>query len=557
MLTEQELSAKLAGLRRLPAETEWYESKEARRNFDFDDIGRYFSALSNEANLKQQHAAWLVFGVRNDQTICGSTYRANRASLDSLKHEIASHTNGLTFQEIYELPHPEGRVVMFQIPPAPAGIPTSWKGHFYGRDGESLAPLSLHELETIRGQASVYDWTAEVCPEATVDDIDETALHIAREKFIVKYMRRQRQLDGAEQWDTITFLNKARLTRNGQITRTALLLLGKPESAHHLSPHPAQITWRLSAEEQAYEHFGPPFLLAVESVFQQIRNVKFRLQPFNRLIPVEITKYDPKIVLEALNNCVAHQDYAMNARIIVTETVDNLILQNIGGFFDGTLDDYVLHERTPERYRNPFLTQAMVSLDMIDTMGMGIRRMFVEQRRRFLPLPEYDLTDSNHVSMVIWGRSIDENYSKILIERDDLSLSEVIALDRVQKGMKINIEAARHLRKKLLVEGRYPHLFVSARIAQLTERKAEYTKHKAFDKQYYKDLVTAFLGQHGEAKPNELQELLLEKFSDLLTADQKKNQARALLYDMSHKDQTIQNIGGRGKQAKWVLMRGH
>lgn len=553
MFTQQELHTKLNELRHLPAETEWYESKEAKNSYDFDDIGRYFSALSNESNLKQQHSGWLVFGVRDDQTICGSSFRINRAALDSLKQEIARETNGLTFQEIYELSLSDGRVVMFQIPPAPAGIPTPWKGHYYGRNGESLSALSLNELETIRGQFTIYDWTAEVCPMATVDDLDEIAVRIARDEFVTKYMRHHRQLDEAERWDTITFLNKARLTRNGHITRTALLLLGKAESAHHLSPHPAQITWKLAAEEKAYEHFGPPFLLAVESVFQQIRNVRFRLQPFNRLIPIEIMKYDPKIVLEALNNCVAHQDYSQNARIIVTETVDNLILQNIGGFFSGTLEDYVLHERTPERYRNPFLTQAMVNLDMIDTMGMGIRRMFVEQRRRFLPMPEYDLTDPNHVSMVIWGRSINENYSRILIEHDDLELSEVIALDRVQKGQKISRDAARHLKKRQLVEGRYPRLYLSARIAQLTERKAEYTKHKAFDKQYYKDLVLAFLEQHREATPDELQELLLEKFSDLLTERQKKNKARALIYEMAHKDQVIRNLGGRGAQARWVL----
>ena len=57
-----EIERKLQELIILPSETEWVEFKEAKSNFDFDDLGKYFSALSNEANLKGQPAGWLVFG---------------------------------------------------------------------------------------------------------------------------------------------------------------------------------------------------------------------------------------------------------------------------------------------------------------------------------------------------------------------------------------------------------------------------------------------------------------------------------------------------------------
>lgn len=64
-MTPADLQAKLDGLLKLPAETEWVESREARPNFDSDDLGKYFSALSNEANLKGETAGWLVFGVQD------------------------------------------------------------------------------------------------------------------------------------------------------------------------------------------------------------------------------------------------------------------------------------------------------------------------------------------------------------------------------------------------------------------------------------------------------------------------------------------------------------
>lgn len=551
MFSHEQLERMLAEYRQMPSETEWLEFKEAKTSFSSDELGKYFSALSNEANLKGRHFAWLIFGLKDKtpRDIVGSRYRPERASLERLKHEVAQQTNGITYQEIYELTLPEGRVVMFQIPAAPAGIPTSWKGHYWGRDGESLAPLAINELEAIRSQVGHRDWTAEICPQVTIDDLDPAALQVARQKFSAR-IRDARFDQEIDKWDDLTFLDKAKLTRNGQLTRAAVLLLGKPEAAHHLNPYPAQITWKLQTDEEAYEHFGPPFLLSVEDLFKRIRNINFRIQPFNQLIPVELTKYDPKIILEALNNCIGHQDYSRNSRIIVTEKVDRLILRNVGGFYDGTVEDYVLHERTPERYRNPFLTQAMVSLNMIDTMGLGIRRMFMEQRKRYFPLPEFDLSDPDHVQITIYGKLIDENYSRILMDEQDLSLSDVVLLDRIQKKLVVDRSLVQNLRKRNLIEGRYPNLFISAKVAKTTGQKAEYTKHKAFDNPYYKDLILRFLEIHKQGSSKDFRDLLIDKLSDTLSDKQKRDKVRNLLQELVREGKIV-NSAGRGVGALW------
>jgi len=384
---EQRLIKLFNELRKLPSETEWVEFKEAKASFSFKKLGQYFSALSNEANLKKKQQGWLIFGI-HDKTreVSPTAYRTNKKDLDSLKGEIAQHTTGnITFIEIHELILPEGRVVFFEIPPAPRGVPIAWNGHYYGRNGEELCALNLHEIEQIRNQEINYDWTAQICRDAGIDDLDDHALSAAREKFKSKSWPRlvSEEIAG---WDTTTFLDRAKLTVNGKITRAAIILLGKPEASYHLLPGIAQIVWKLDAEEKAYEHFGPPFLTNVNAVYSRIRNIKFKIQPFNLLIPIELHKYDPWIVLEALNNCIAHQDYGRNARIILTEKIDRLVLQNAGGFFEGTLEDYVLRDKTPEHYRNSFLVNAMVNLDMIDTMGYGIKKMFLEQRKRYFPL---------------------------------------------------------------------------------------------------------------------------------------------------------------------------
>ncbi len=154
-MNQSELRQELDRLCELPHETEWIEFKEAQNRYDFDKLGKYFSALSNEANLNKQACGWLIFGVKDDGSVCGSRFREDPAHRDKLKQDIAHHTTGnITFDEIYVVDHPNGRVVMFKIPPALQGIPTAWKGHWYGRNGESLGALSLREIETIRLQSS-------------------------------------------------------------------------------------------------------------------------------------------------------------------------------------------------------------------------------------------------------------------------------------------------------------------------------------------------------------------------------------------------------------------
>lgn len=297
----------------LPAETEWVEFKEAKASYDFEKLGTYFSALSNEANLKQQPFGWLIFGITDKlpRHVVGTTYRPSRAKLDELKKQVADQTsNRLTFEEIHEVTHSGQRVLMFQVPAALRGAPTTWKGHAYGRDGESIGALNPQEREAIRLQAVTEDWSAQPVPGARLADLDPAAITFAREQYRQKHPAQAAELDG---WDDAAFLNKAKVTRGGRVTHTALLLLGREESAHFLSPAQAQVTWVLRDEknlDKDYQHFGLPLILASDQVLAKIRNLTVRQLPSGTLFPHEVTQYDPWVIRETLHNCIAHQDYS-------------------------------------------------------------------------------------------------------------------------------------------------------------------------------------------------------------------------------------------------------
>jgi ATP-dependent DNA helicase RecG len=535
-------------------ENEVVEFKEARTQFSADRTGEYVSALSNEANLRGATSAWLVFGVSDTRQAVGTAHLASVAHRQSLKQFIHQSIDPpLTIREIHELTFSEKRVLMLEIPAAPRGMPISWKGHYFARAGESLVALPMDKLEDIRRQTFDTDWTAVVVPDAMLAHLDPVAVARARQGFSDRYTPRIPASDIAD-WDDATFLAKARLTRDGQITRAALLLLGADTSTHLLSPHLAELTWKLVGEQHAYEHFRLPFLLNVTELAKRIRNVQLRLLPPDELIYREISKYDDRSILEALYNCIAHQDYAKNARIIVTEYADRLVFDSVGNFFDGVPDDYTLDERTPRKYRNPFLVQAMTELNLIDHLGYGIRRMVTDQIRRFLPLPDYDLSNPQEVRLTIHGAVIDEAYSQLMMVRTDLSLEDVLALDRVQKGLPISEKSARHLRKAGLIEGRKPHRRITPRVAAATNSMADYIRTRPQADAHYATLLTDFLQIQGYANRSDIETLLRPALSGALSEQQKTNKIANLLSKFRRQG-IIVNQGTRSRP-RWVLSYG-
>ncbi len=552
MMTADELKALLDRLL-VEWEGECVEFKRAGNDYDTSDIGKYFSALSNEANLRGLESAWLVFGVDNrNRTPIGTDYRRDRERLHGLKQQIAQDTEPtVSFREIHELETNGVRVVLFEIPASPRGIPISWKGHYYARNGESLGALSIAKLDEIRRQTIADDWSAAICMDATLADLDPEALAKAREVFIQKHAGRIPSASIRE-WNDATFLEKARLTSGGRITRATLLLLGLPQSTIHLSPYVAEMSWKLEGPERAYEHFHPPFLLTSSLLFQRIRNLRLSFLPAGQLIPVDVSKYDQRIVLEALHNCIAHQDYAKCERILVIERQGELVLQNAGAFYDGTPTDYVLRNRTPTRYRNRFLAEAMVQLRMIDTMGWGIRDiMFRGQASRYLPMPDYDKTGPDHVVMRLQGRFLDENYSRTLLTHADLPWPELIALDAIQKGIEPEDESLAALRRRGLVEGRKPRLHVASHIAAATETEAEYLHHRAFDDTYYCDMILEYLRKFGSAKRAKFNRLLEGKLSDLLTPSKKRAKIHNLLQRLQREGKI--QVNGKTQAAVWTI----
>lgn len=484
-------------------EHEVIEFKTAENQYDRDKLGKYFSALSNEANLRDVAFAWIVMGINNDRQTTGTQFLMDDTKRQLLKHEIAANTTGgLTFRDIIPLEVDGKRVLMFQIPAAPRNIVTKWKGIAYGRSGESLEPLSQDKYDAIRQQRPVDDWSAHVIEDATIKgDLDELALAKARIEFKKVYDKQPAEM--VDSWSPEEFLRHSGLLNDGKLTRGALLLLGKPTVAHKLFPAVPQITWTLVNEEGRkinYQHFTIPYILTVDEVLGKIRNLTMREMPGGTLFPDKLMQYDDFIIREVLHNAIAHQDYTLCQRINFIEGPDYLYYSNAGTFYPETLENALDTLKQQKFYRNECLCKGMVSYNMIDTVSSGIQTMFYKQKERHFPMPDYEINENvPEVNVKIYGRVIDERYVDLLKRDTSLSLKECIWLDAIQKKRPVTEDALKILKHKRLIEWHKPNYIISQAVAQKTHQVPEYTKQKGLDKNKLLNMLQQVVEDAGDS----------------------------------------------------------
>lgn len=222
-------------------------------------------------------------------------------------------------------------------------------------------------------------------------------------------------------------------------------------------------------------------------------------------------------------------------------------------FFEGQPEDYISGNKTPRRYRNPFLAQAMAELNMIDTMGYGIHSIHIGQARRYFPMPDYDLSEQDAVKVTIHGKIVDPAYSLLLIQKTNLPLVEILALDRVQKRLPLADDMVKRLRRDGLIEGRKPNFHVSASVAKVTGSKADYIRTRAQDDDFYCKLITDYIRKFRKASRQEIDKLLMAKLSEALDEDQKKKKIGHLLTKLRRSD-VICNDGSRS-HPEWRLVK--
>lgn len=531
-------------------ENEVVEFKKAENNFDFDDLGKYFSALSNEANLRGLPFAWLVFGYdEKKHEIIGTSYKDGEGALNKLKHDFTNHTtDGQTFREIIPVEVDGKRVLMFKILASPRNIVMKWKGIAYGRDGESLKPLNQSKQDEIRNQTPYRDWSAEIVPNATLDDLDEVAIAKARKMF--KKVHSRIPVAEVNGWSDEKFLSKCGLMIDGKLTRAAIILLGKSFSEYLLRPAVVQVTWTLRDKNKDvvdYEHFSVPYILTVDEILGKIHNLTLREMPGGTLFPDTMKQYDDYTIREALHNCIAHSNYQLQQRINFVENPGFLYYSNAGSFIPGSLEEVLSTDEPQKFFRNDCLCQAMVHFNMIDTVSRGIKKMFTEQWQRRFPMPDYEIdNDKQQVAVRIYGTSIDERYTNMLKNNDSLTLWDCISLDAIQKGHRIDETVAQDMIQRGLIEGEAPNYRISLTVAKKTKQLSGYTRVVGLERDKIKHMVLQYIQNAGAdgAKRSDIMEYLAGTLPSRNTPEQNGQMVGNILKELASEGK-IQSIKQR------------
>ena len=526
-MTELELQQYL--LREYPQENarcEWKEFKNLKNSFCGDEKNDVISYVSAIANMD---GGDLVIGV-HDKTleIVGTdtyNYDKQKAILRLTERCVNLSTEDLYIDE-FITDDTNRKVWVIHIPKHLPKRPVFAHNKAWQRIEDSLVEMTTERMSTILDEPifSETDWSAQIVSDATIDDLDEVA--IAKARMMFKKVHSRIPEAEVNAWTVETFLSKCGIMKNGGITRAAIILLGKYESAFKLRPAVVQVTWTRRDEKQEvvdYEHFTVPFILTVDEILSKIENLTMREMPGGTLFPDTMKQYDDYTIREALHNCIAHQDYTMQQRINFVENPTYLYYSNAGSFIPGTLENALTNEEPQAYFRNECLCRAMVDFNMIDTVSRGIKKMFNEQWRRHFPMPDYEIDAKNRkVSVRIYGNEINKQYTNLLKTNDSLTLWDCISLDAVQKGRTIHEDVAQNLLNRGLIEGEAPNYTISLGIAKATNQLQGYTKQKGLDKEKMKQMILQYLKNAGTdgAKRDSIYEYIKDVMPQVKTHEQ-------------------------------------
>jgi ATP-dependent DNA helicase RecG len=526
---------------------EWKEFKSLRSAVSGragEDVISYVSAI---ANMQGGH---LIIGIQDQTHEIVGIQDFGGYTIEDIRFRINGNITNLNIEgfSVQEFTTSDTKKVVwiFHIPKHQFRLPVYAHKKMWQRIDDNLVEMTKARLDAILTQVqNNEDWSKVTIQDATIEDLDQAALQKARIEF---KKRNPKYSNDVDHWNDVDFLNKSKLTIKGKITRTTLILLGKEESEFYLDSS-VKIRWNLKTldnQDKDFEIFSIPLLLSIDEVFKKIRNLKYRYLRDGTLFPDEVLRYEPYTIRESLNNAIAHQDYSKGARINVVEFEDDhLVFSNYGSFLPKSVEDVVLNDTPEEVYRNPFLVEAMKNLDMIETQGGGIRKIFNFQKQRFFPLPDYNF-DDNKVKVTITGKVLDENFARILIKNSNLGLDEIILLDKVQKHKEITEIEFKHLKKAKYIEGRRPNIYLSYDIIESINDEnlqAEYLANRSFDDSHFKEMILECLKRWGKTKRDKIDNLIIPKLSAVLSEDKKKKKVTNFLSALG-KEGRIQCLPG-------------
>lgn len=526
-------------------EGEQLEFKEARNAFSEDELARYCCALANEGGGK------LVLGV--------SDHRPRRVVGTSVFPQIEAVRRKLMEQlplriEIEEIPHPDGRVLAFHIPPRPLGNPLRWKGVYWSRQADALVPMDEDRLRAIFSETG-KDFSSEICGGACIEDLDQQAINEFRRRWIQKSNNTRLEGLAADQ-----LLRDAELLFPEGLTYAALILFGEPRALSKFLPQ-AEVIFEYRSSEAA----GPAaqrieyrrgFFSFHEDLWGQI-NLRNDVQHYQEgLFVFDVPTFAERSVREAVLNAVCHRDYQLGGSVFVRQYPRRLVIESPGGFPVGINQDNILDRRAP---RNRRIAEALARCGLVERSGQGMNLMFEESIRQGKLRPEFTGTDAYQVVLTLHGQVRDPRFVRFFEDvnrqlQASFDVHDFLLIDLIHREEAVPDLLRTRLRRLIelgVVEsigrGRGTRYLLARRFYSTTGQAGAYTRRKGLDREQNK----AILLKHIRSRSP--QGCAMAELQQVLPA-LNRQMIKGLLHEL--KAESVVRMEGSRRGARWFAQMG-
>ncbi|MCS6919611.1 MAG: putative DNA binding domain-containing protein [Fimbriimonadales bacterium] len=484
------------------------EFKQARQQISEDEVAKYCVALANEGG------GYLILGVsdRRPRQIIGTQAVPEPGETESQIYRQIGHR--VHIQEFFI---ENKRVVVVEVPSRPAGTALNFRGAYYMRAGDSLVPMNDSQLRAIYSELPT-DFSAQICHEASLSDLDEQAVEKFRLLWIRKSGREELALQSMRQ-----LLSDAELICDDKPTYAALILMGRARSLSRLLPQ-AEIVYEYRATEvpgpaAVRREYRQGFLSITDELWNEI-NIRNESQTFQEgFFVFSVPAFDERVVREVILNAVAHRDYRQGGSIFVVQYPNRLEVRSPGGFPSGVSPENIVWEQNP---RNRRIAETLTKCGLVERAGQGydiIYRTCIEQGKS---LPDFSRSTQASVSVSLEGQIRNKDFLRFLqsvdeIRRSQLSVEDYLVLDYIYSDKAIPERLKARIDRLIsagMVErigrGRGVRYILARKLYEMSGQSGVYTRQRGLDRAANKELLLQHIRGVGErgAQLEELQQVL-------------------------------------------------
>lgn len=370
-------------------ESEHLEFKEARQHYDVVKLLRYCVALANEGG------GHFVLGVgdKRPREVVGTQAFLNTGEV------TAQILRALRMRvEVQELAHPDGRVLVFTVPPRPVGTPLHHEGAYLMRAGEELVPMTVDQLKRIvaEGRPGWFEQPARdaASPDEVVALLDTQSFFellrlpypTTREGVLARLTQERLIQEESEGW---------------RITNLAAILLAKRLDA--FSPELARKAARVVIYEGVNKLVtrddkpgGRGYAVGFESLVDFVHSSAPLNHFVEQVVREEVKMFPRQAIRELVANALVHQDFEATGQSVMVEMyADRLEVSNPG------LPPIKVERFIDEfRSRNERLAELMRRMGVCEEKGSGIDKVVHLAEAFQLPAPDFRISETRTTAVL-------------------------------------------------------------------------------------------------------------------------------------------------------------